>query len=211
MKDGNGLGDHTSILTHPIRYEEAYKTGIDVEKQSLTSSRALIYSSHVYGDMAFAGVADSLLERGVALTVYSPSNQELTISMRENAWLDRMEYVYLVDHETEVRTDLLTSDYSFTATAGTISGRFTIEGRFRAPEISTSISNTETGYRIYSESGAIALSGVEAGTQVYVFDAVGHMLYCGKSDGADIRIPAPTVGVYMLQIGGKTEKMVIGK
>ncbi len=143
VQDGNGIGDHTSILSHPTRYEDAYKTGIDVAKQSLTASRAIIYSSHAYGEMAFAGVADELLEQGVALTVYSPSAQELTISMRENNWLDRMEYVWLIDHETGVSTDLLWDTYTFDATEGTTAGRFTIEGVFRTPQITTDIENGE--------------------------------------------------------------------
>jgi len=143
IQDENGIGDQTSIYSHPSRYEVSYKTGIDVAKQSLTASRAILYSTHAYGDMAFAGVADSLLEKGIALTVYSPKAQELTITMRENQWLNRMAYVWLVDHETGARTDLLTSAYTFDAASGTTSGRFTIEGVFYAPQIATDLENGE--------------------------------------------------------------------
>lgn len=143
VKDGNGVGDHTSVFVHPDRFEATYQTGIDVAKQSFTASRALIYSSHAYGEMAFAGVADSLLEKGVALTVYSPCAQELTFSMRGNDWLNRMRYVWLVDHATGARTDLLWDTYTFEATEGTARGRFTIEGVFRAPQITTDIENAE--------------------------------------------------------------------
>ena len=138
--DDDGRGDHTSIFVHPNRFEPTYETGIDVAKQSFTASRALIYSSHAYGEMAFAGVADSLLEKGVALTIYSPSAQSLTISMRENNWLNRMEYVWLIDTETGIRTDLLTDEYSFYATEGTTAGRFFIKGVF-APKVTTDIQN----------------------------------------------------------------------
>ena len=141
VKDADGEGDQTSIYSHPTRYEQTYKTGIDVAKQSLTASRAIIYSSHAYGEMAFAGVADALLEQGVALTVYSPAAQELTISMRENDWLNRMEYVWLIDNETGMRINLLNSDYTFDAAAGTTSGRFFIRGQFKAPNTTTDIRN----------------------------------------------------------------------
>ena len=137
IQDTTGVGDHTSILAHPTRYEEAYKPGIDVAKQSFTASRALLYSSHAYGEMAFAGVSDSLLERGVALTVYNPTAQPLTLSMRNNNWLDRLDHVWLVDYETGVRTDLLIGDYTFDAPAGTIGGRFVLEGQFKTPQIIT--------------------------------------------------------------------------
>ena len=141
IKDGNGIGDHTSIITHPTRYEQTYKNGIDVAKQSLTASRAILYSSHAYGEMAFAGVADSLLERGIPLTLFSPREQELTFSMRDNNWLDRLAFVWLVDQEAGTRTDLMANDYTCVVTGGTTAGRFLIQGVFRVPSVTTDIQN----------------------------------------------------------------------
>ena len=142
LKDANGVGDQTSIYAHPTRYEDTYKTGIDVSKQSLTASRAVVYSSHAYGEMAFAGVSDSLLARGIAMTIYSPKAQELTFSMRENNWLNRLSSVWLIDNETGYRTDLLWSTYTFDAPEGTTAGRFTIAGEFYAPQIATGMEGT---------------------------------------------------------------------
>lgn len=146
VKNANGVGDHTSIFAHPDRFDATYETGIDVAKQSFTASRALIYSSHVYGEMAFAGLPDSLLEHGVALTVYSPINQELTISMRENNWLNRMAYVLLIDKETGAQVDLMNGNYTFEALEGTMRGRFFIQCVFNAetPEISTGVNHLDT-------------------------------------------------------------------
>ncbi len=137
VEDANEVGDQTSIYVHPTRYDESYQSGIDVAKQSLTATRAIIYSSHAYGDMAFAGVSDASLEQGVALTVYNPSEQELTFSLRENNWLNRMAYVWLVDTETGAQIDLLESDYNVLVPAGTTRGRFYISGLFKAPQITT--------------------------------------------------------------------------
>jgi hypothetical protein len=144
IEDEAGIGDQTSIYSHPTRYEQTYQTGIDVAKQSFEASRALVYSSHAYGEMAFAGVSDTRLEAGIPLTVYSPAEQELTFSLRDNEWLDRMAAVWLVDLESGAAIDLLDSDYSFEATAGTTAGRFIIQGRFRAPEIATDIENGQS-------------------------------------------------------------------
>lgn len=143
ITDADGIGDQTSVYSHPTRYEAAYQTGIDVAKQSLTAARAILYSSHAYGEMAFAGVADSLLEQGVALTVFSPKPQELTISLRNNRWLDRLAEVWLVDTETGAQIDLFDSDYTFEANEGTTRGRLFLMGRFKAPNIATDIDNTE--------------------------------------------------------------------
>lgn len=142
VKDANGVGDETNIYSHPTRYEQYYQTGIDVAKQSLTAARARLYSSHAYGDMAFAGVSDELFEQGVALTLYSPAAQELTFSLRHNEWLNRLQYVWIIDFETGAMIDLLSSDYTAEVTEGTTYGRFYISGRFRTPQIATDIEPT---------------------------------------------------------------------
>jgi hypothetical protein len=95
--------------------------------------------------MAFAGVADAQLEQGVPLTVYSPSAQELTISMRDNDWLNRMESVWLIDKEEGMRIDLLNGYYTFNASEGTTRGRFFIQGQFKAPQVATDIQNGQSG------------------------------------------------------------------
>jgi hypothetical protein len=161
--------------------------------------------------MAFAGVADSLLENGIDLVVYSPSAQELTFSLRENKFLNRLEYLWLADNETGARTDLLMDDYTFRADAGTAKGRFVLNGRFKAPQISTGIGNTQTDYNIYAIGNNIAISGVEQGTPIYVFDAVGHMIYTTAATSDEVIVPAPCAGVYMLSVGGQTAKLVINK
>lgn len=175
IKDANGLGDQTSIYSHPTRYDQTFKMGVDEEKQSLSASRALLYSSHAYGEMAFAGVADELLEQGVALTVYSPKTQELTISMRENEWLDRMAFVWLIDKATGAQIDLLESDYSFSAEAGTTAGRFILMGAFFAPQITTD-NGTVQGDEdikakkfIYKDKMYIQINGV-------IYDATGKLV-----------------------------------
>lgn len=176
IKDANGLGDQTSIYSHPTRYDQTFKMGVDEEKQSLTASRALLYSSHAYGEMAFAGVADELLEQGVALTVYSPKAQELTISMRENEWLNRMAFVWLIDKATGAQIDLLESDYSFSAEAGTTAGRFILMGAFFAPQITTdngTVQGDDEDIKakkfIYKDKMYIQINGV-------IYDATGKLV-----------------------------------
>lgn len=209
--DAYGDGDKTSLFVHPTRFEQIYKTGIDVAKQSLTAARPIIYSTHAYGDMAFAGIADSLLENGIDLVVYSPAAQELTFSLRENKFLHRLEYLWLADNETGARTNLLMDDYTCRANAGTTKGRFVLNGRFKAPQISTGIGNTQTDYNIYAIGNNIAISGVEQGTPIYVFDAVGHMIYTTAATSDEVIVPAPCAGVYMLTIGGQTAKLVVNQ
>ena len=176
VTDAKGESDHAGIYSHPTRYEDTYKAGIDVAKQSFEASRALIYSSHTYGEMAFAGVADALLENGVSLTVYSPKEQELTISMRKNDWLNRMAYVWLIDNEIGAQIDLLESDYSFNAEAGTTAGRFILMGAFFAPQITTDNGTVQSDDEdikatkfIYNDKMYIQINGV-------IYDATGKLV-----------------------------------
>lgn len=175
IKDANNRGDQTSLYVHPSRFDEVYEAGVDVAKLSFSASHALLYSSHAYGEMAFAGVADELLEQGVALTVYSPKAQELTISMRENEWLHRMTFVWLIDKATGAQIDLLESDYSFSAEAGTTAGRFFLMGAFFAPQITTD-NGTVQGDEdikakkfIYKDKMYIQINGL-------IYDATGKLV-----------------------------------
>ena len=170
VEDVNSRGDQTSIFAHPTRFTEGYEIGIDVAKQSLTASRAILYSSHAYGEMAFAGVSDSLLEQGVALTVYSPAAQELTISLRENEWLNRMESVWLIDKQEGMRLNLLNGYYTFNAPEGTTRGRFFIQGQFKAPNIATELEPVSDS----SSNGAKARK-VLMGQKMYII--VGEQIY----------------------------------
>ena len=122
-----------------------------------------------------SSVADELLEQGVALTVYSPKTQELTISMRENEWLNRMVSVWLIDKATGAQIDLLESDYSFSAEAGTTAGRFILMGAFFAPQITTD-NGTVQGDEdikakkfIYKDKMYIQINGV-------IYDATGKLV-----------------------------------
>ena len=175
IKDTNNRGDQTSLYVHPSRFDEVYEAGVDVAKLSFSASHALLYSTHAYGEMAFAGVADELLEQGVALTVYSPKAQELTISMRENEWLHRMTFVWLIDKATGAQIDLLESDYSFSAEAGTTAGRFILMGAFFAPQITTD-NGTVQGDEdikakkfIYKDKMYIQINGL-------IYDATGKLV-----------------------------------
>ncbi|MDD5989779.1 MAG: hypothetical protein PUC34_00770 [Paludibacteraceae bacterium] len=175
IKDANNRGDQTSLYVHPSRFDEVYEAGVDVAKLSFSASHALLYSTHAYGEMAFAGVADELLEQGVALTVYSPKAQELTISMRENEWLHRMTFVWLIDKATGAQIDLLESDYSFSAEAGTTAGRFILMGAFFAPQITTD-NGTVQGDEdikakkfIYKDKMYIQINGL-------IYDATGKLV-----------------------------------
>lgn len=187
---GDETSDETSLFAHPTRFGYDYEAGIDVAKQSLTAMRPLLYSMQTYGEMAFAGVSDAALENGVPLVVYSPNEQELSISLGEKEFLNRLSNIYLLDNETGDAVDLLYEDYTFTAAGGTTSDRFVLQGRYKSKEITTGLDLTKV-----------------AG-QMYLFDALGHLVYSGNAADQAVLPPLQT-GVYILRTSEGAQKIVI--
>ena len=61
---------------------------------------------------------------------------------------------------------------------------------------------------VYVDNGIVRLEGVETGTTVRLFDAVGRLVWTRFADG-NLEIPAMAAGTYLLQIGNAVEKIVI--
>lgn len=178
ITDADGAIDQTTVYSHPTRYTQTYQTGIDVAKQSLTASRPLLYSSLEYGDMAFAGVSDVRLDQGIALTLYSPKAQSLTVSLRDNEWLDRLEEVWLIDTRTGSETDLFDSDYTFDTDEGTTRGRLFLRGRFTIPPSTLDIdpvSDASTQGRSNAQKLLIR-DKLYIRTNGHLYDAMGNLI-----------------------------------
>lgn len=190
LDQGETVSDETNLFVHPNRFDNDYEIGIDVAKQSLTASRALIYSSHAYGPMAFAGVSDEQLKKGISLTVYSPDEQELQVALEPNEFQNRLEHVYLTDAEKGKQVDLLTETYRFRVGVGTTENRLSLYGTFIAQETPTGIEH-------------VATDGEKA-----IYDALGHLIYANP-DGSSASWQNLPAGVYILRNGNNTQKIVI--
>lgn len=139
-----GRGDETNIFVHP-NFTAAYETGKDVAKQTLTGKYPVVYVSLACGNLAFAAVPDELAADRIPLTVYAPQTAEMTFSLADNTYLDRLESLYLVDEQDGAMIDLLTSDYTYSAEQGTTSGRFYLVAVFRAPQVPTDWQGADGG------------------------------------------------------------------
>ncbi len=178
ITDADGAIDQTTVYSHPTRYTQTYQTGIDVAKQSLEASRPLLFSSLAYGDMAFAGVSDVRLDQGIALTLYSPKAQSLTVSLCDNEWLDRLEEVWLIDTRTGSETDLFDSDYTFDTDEGTTRGRLLLRGRFTIPPSTLDIdpvSDASTQGKVQAQKLLIR-DKLYIRTNGHLYDAMGNLI-----------------------------------
>lgn len=143
LNDATGrMLDETNIFTHPENFSVDYESGYDVIKQSTTGGKALLYSELVCGALAFAALPDSAAESRILLTVYAAEAKPYTFHLEDNAYLNRLNNVYLHDTETGAVIDLLTSDYEASLREGTTRGRFYITCVFKAPNITTDVETT---------------------------------------------------------------------
>lgn len=134
--------DETNIFTHPEKFSVDYESGYDVAKQSTTGTHAALYSELACGALAFAALPDSAAESRILLTVYAAEAKPYTFHLEDNAYLNRLNNVYLHDTETGAVIDLLTSDYEASLCEGTTRGRFYITCVFKAPNITTDVETT---------------------------------------------------------------------
>lgn len=143
LRDATGrILDETSIFTHPEKFSVDYESGYDVAKQSTTGTHAALYSELACGALAFAALPDSVAESRIPLTVYAAETQSYTFHLEDNAYLNRLNNVFLHDMETGAVIDLLASDYEVMLREGTTRRRFYITCVFRAQNVTTDIETT---------------------------------------------------------------------
>lgn len=143
LRDATGrILDETSIFTHPEKFSVDYESGYDVAKQSTTGTHAVLYSELACGALAFAALPDSVAESRIPLTVYAAAAKPYTFHLEDNAYLNRLNNVFLHDMETGAVIDLLASDYEVSLREGTTRGRFYITCVFRAQNVTTDIETT---------------------------------------------------------------------
>jgi len=212
LSNSEGLTDVTNIYLHPTMYSADYEVGRDLTKLMGSAARPLIYSQMPCGNLAFNAAPDSVAESGIALGVTAPMHDTYTIRLERSDYIDRLVHLYLVDKELGSWTDLLTDSYTFDAEMGDNTGRLAIQAVFQAPQTATDIDLINGGeYSIMVIGSQLHIEGIAAGTEVRMYDAVGHLLTSAKADGSALSISVSATGVYLLQVGDKVCKVVMDK
>jgi hypothetical protein len=102
-----------------------------------------------------------------------------------------------------VVTDLLTSNYSFTAAAGTNNTRFQITAQLITTD-NNKISSELGEIGISIVNGALVLANVTSTTTVRVFDALGRMVIGKNSTSNMMEIKLNARGIYTVQLQSGT-------
>lgn len=148
---GETAEDMMGILVSD-KYTADYEINADLEK--LLSDGTSLRTYMRYGDMnmAYLAINELLAKEWIPVTVRIPADGEYTFSLHDASIASELEGVYLIDYQNGDKvTNLIENSYTFSAEAGTISGRFAINAIVGEHEIPTGIDAIQAGADIDSD------------------------------------------------------------
>lgn len=134
------------------KYTSEYETNADLEKL-LSDGNTLRTYMH-YGDMnmAYVAINEMLAKEWIPVSVRIPADGEYTFSLHEASIAGELEGVYLIDYQNGDKvTNLIEQSYTFSSTAGTINGRFSINAKTGERQTPTGIDAINAGGDINSD------------------------------------------------------------
>ena len=201
--------DNTNLIMDNDQ-STAYEIGQDLEKWIGTGTdKPQVYTMLGGINYAFNGLPmNSVTNLPIGFYTKTAGNTIISVNASQAPSLSKL---LLLDKNTGIETDLLTSNYTFTATAGTDNSRFVIT----AKRVSTA-SVVETGAdepTLSMSNGKLLVNNVNGKTKVRVFDAIGRMIINKTVGNSLLEINLSAKGIYTVQIetGGKSwVKKVVG-
>lgn len=103
----------------------------------------------------------------------------------------------LTDKKENITTDLLVSDYSFNATAGTDNSRFVISAQRISTGDQISLIDAPS---VISSNGKLVIDGLSPKTNIRIYDATGRIVMNKVATERRIEIPLQVVGMYAVHI-----------
>ncbi len=176
----------------------AYEIGEDLEKWVGTgTSKPQVYT--VTGGINYAFNALSYAEaQNLPLAVYTKTSGSHTFHAVASQSSTLAELT-LTDKTAGKSVNLLTSDYTYSATAGTNTTRFLISAR----RVISSTLPQEKGNNlvVFSTNGKIVVDGLSVNSLVHVFDITGKPMAIVSAAVADkLEIPLSVAGVYQVVV-----------
>jgi hypothetical protein len=197
--------DNTNLLMDNNQ-TTAYQIGQDLEKWIGTGTpKPQIYTSLNGVNYAFNGLPMSNVVN-LPLGIYTQTAGSTTIHA-DAALAPSLSKLLLIDNSTNPATvtDLLMSDYTFTAAAGTNNSRFAITAQ-RVPTSSVVDANAnENAPQLSIVNCQLSIENLDGKASVRVFDAIGRMITNKTVSNNSLEIKLAAKGIYTVQIeaGGK--------
>ena len=203
---GNDQTDRTGLLIAD-NFTEEYDFNADLSK--FENSGINLYTIGKDGKLAFMAINQTLAEQPIPLGYGAPAEGLYTIAFDEDRYnATDISALYLIDYDSNEKTNLLHTDYSFVTAAGTNNERFALQVAF-APENATNIEWVgDATVQVGVEGNTLMLNNLPTDAAVHVFDALGRLMYHAPTVPTEMQLTLPT-GYYLVRIADKQNAVVI--
>lgn len=194
LTDANGGADKTTIINNPSKTTD-YEIGHDLTKLIGYAEIPQIYSLQGDEMLAFNSLAidNSTV---IPLGVYAHADGDYTFSLSEKS-VGNLEGWELYDNETGKTTRLANEELTVNLAQGTHEGRFEIRLQQR---ISTGCDNTMGDMTTWTANGTLNINNLPADAVVYIYDAVGRMVYVANNNSTTFNYTFAARGVYNIVV-----------
>jgi hypothetical protein len=179
-----------------------YQIGQDFEKWIGTgTSKPQIYTSLGGINYAFNALPMNSVNN-LPIGIYNKNAGRTTLSVNATK-APSLSKLLLLDKTTGITTDLLTSNYSFDATAGTDNTRFVIT----AQRVATNnlISSKLDESQLIVNDSKLVFTNLNADATVRVYDALGRIVANKAVKSNNLEIKLGVKGLYSIQVQSGTK------
>ena len=183
-----------SFINNPNNTTD-YEIGHDLTKLIGYAEIPQIYSLQGDEMLAFNSLAidNSTV---IPLGVYAHADGDYTFALSEKSVGD-LEGWELYDNETGKTTRLANEDLTVNLAQGTHEGRFEIRLQQR---ISTDCDNAMGDMTTWTANGTLNINNLPADAVVYIYDAVGRMVYVANNNSTTFNYTFAARGVYNIVV-----------
>ena len=189
--------DHANLILDD-KQSTAYEINQDLEKWlTIGNTNPQLYSilgstKFAYNALPMASVQD------LPLGVYAPlaGTAKLSTAVIRKS---KLSHLMLTDKSNGAVTDLLVSDYNFTAEKGTNNTRFTVSawGSIATENKLGNIINEPT---VQSVSGKLVLNNLSRNINIKIFDALGRLVFAGSSTKNSFELDLKMKAVFVVEM-----------
>ena len=203
---GNDQTDRTGLLIAD-NFTEEYDYNADLSK--FENSGINLYTIGKTGNLAYMAINQALAEQPIPVGYTAPAEGLYTIAFDEDRYnATDISALYLIDYDSNEKTNLLHTDYSFVTAAGTNNQRFALQVAF-APENATNVEWVgDATIQVGVEGNTLMLNNLPTDAAVHVFDALGRLMYHAPTVPTEMQLTLPT-GYYLVRIADKQHAVVI--
>ena len=206
--DRTGQTDDASVLIGNDYSSEEYVIGADLQKLK-GNNQVHVYTTGKGSELAFQALTVEQAATAIPIGYRTLTAGEHTFELNADYDLSKIEGIYLYDTQEKIETNLLYSDYTFTARREENRSRFTMRIALRNNIATDCESLMFDNLSIYSGNNNLTINGLPKDATLYLYDMAGRLIEQQQPQAAATSINMPQAGVYNLRITTPTQSETI--